>query len=347
MVFMTRIVGWDIGGVHTKAVWLPDGRLEQIRSVSKPFEIWRSPTELPAVLRAVYESLAIDLPEAMAVTMTAELSDAFESARQGVLFVLNALRQAFPQIPIHLLSLDREIETLDSALRHPADFAAANWLASALYTAQEQPDCLLVDVGSTTTDVTPIREGRVVAQGRSDTARLAAGELVYTGAIRTNPNTIVSWVPLQGKPCRVAAEHFAVMGDVYLLLGILQARDYTAPTPDGRSRTAQDARRRLARLVCADAETLGSDQILHLARYLHEKQVQQVSEALYQVLSRQPVPRSPLCAIGSGRFLAVEAARRLDLPLVELGIPGVVAAVLPCLAVAHLLEQHLDSGGSR
>jgi probable H4MPT-linked C1 transfer pathway protein len=210
-----------------------------------------------------------------------------------------------------------------------------------MYVAQQQPDCFLVDMGSTTTDIIPIRDGAVVAKGRSDTARLAAGELLYTGVIRTNPNTIVSQVPLQGQPCRVAAEHFSMMGDVYLLLGDLQADGYTSPTPDGRPKTVQAAQQRLARLVCADAENLGRDEILGVARYLREKQVQQVVEALAQVTSRLPGSRLPLCPVGAGRFVVVEAGRRLDLPLVELALPGAAGAVLPCLAVAHLLEEQL------
>jgi len=338
---MPEIVGWDIGGVHTKAVWLPDGDLERIRSASRPFEIWRSPEELPEVLREVYTSLGVDRSGAMAVTMTAELADSFPSKRQGVLFVLGALRRAFPDVPTYLLSLSGEMEEMGTAFQRPADFAAANWLASALFVAGQRAEGLLVDVGSTTTDITPIVGGRVLAQGRSDTARLAAGELVYTGVVRTNPNTIVSRVPIGGRACRVAAEYFTQMGDVYLLLGLLPVQGYTSPTPDGRSRSREDTRRRLARLVCADGETLTPDEITHLARYLHERQLGQVSEALYQVLSRFPGQRLPLISVGVGRFLALEAGERLGLPLSDLEIPPAAAQVLPCLAVAYLLDQHL------
>ena len=103
---MADIVGWDIGGVHTKAVWLPDGEQGELRSSSRVFEIWRAGEKLPDVLRCVYDSLGIGRPDAMAVTMTAELVDVFESKRQGVLFVLKTLRRTFPDTPIFLLSLD-------------------------------------------------------------------------------------------------------------------------------------------------------------------------------------------------------------------------------------------------
>jgi probable H4MPT-linked C1 transfer pathway protein len=338
---MADIVGWDIGGVNTKAVCLPDGQQGKMRSASSLFEIWRAGDKLPGVLRHVYDSLKVGKPDAMAVTMTAELADVFESKRQGVLFVLKTLRRTFPDIPIFLLSLDRKFETLEAAIQHPSSFAAANWLASALFFAGQAPDCLLVDVGSTTTDIIPIRGGDVATPSRTDVERLMAGELVYSGILRTNPNTVVDRVPVSGTYCPLAAEAFAQMADVYLLLGLLDPDDYTVDPADGGPKTVTGARRRLARLVCADAESMSPEEIHQLANYLHEKQLQQVVEAVCQVRSRQAGVSLRLVAAGCGRFLAVEAGRRLGLTPACLDIPPEALEVLPCLAVAALLEEHL------
>ncbi len=339
---VAEIVGWDIGGVHTKAVWLRDGELEQARSASQAFEIWRADAELPNVLRSVCRSLGEVQPDAMAVTMTAELADCFESKRQGVLFVLDVLRRTFPDTPIYLLGLDQKFSALETALEDPARFAAANWLASARFVAHYEPNCLLIDAGSTTTDLIPICEGRVVAEGRTDLERLAAGELVYTGVLRSNPNTVADRVPIRGSSCPVAAETFALMGDVYLLLGLVGPDDCAAPTADGGPKTVAGAQERLARLVCADAETLSAAEIRHLAWWLYERQVQRVVEAAAQVRSRYPGAAWSLVAVGSGRFLAVEVGRRLGLPLADLHIPADALEVLPCLAVAALLQWGLD-----
>jgi len=343
------VIGWDIGGVHVKAVRLPGQNLEAAHAVTRPFEIWRERERLPAVLREVMEELGSDGIEAMAVTMTAELSDAFRSKREGVLFVLEALEQAFPQMPIHLLGLSGEFVSLGEARQHPLLFAAANWLASALLVATRYPDCILMDMGSTTTDIIPIRDGQVISDGLTDVSRLASGELVYTGVVRTNPNTVTSQVPVGGYLCRVSAEYFCVMGDVYLLLGRLSPDEYTGSTPDGRGRSRQEARERLARLVCADAEMLSEEEILKLAYYLYEKQMQLVSESLLQVLSRlEGGLRLPLVVAGVGGFLAAEVGRRLGMQVMDLGeVWGERAvAVLPSLAVAYLLAGRLDVRGN-
>src|SRR3970282_2868027 len=102
---------------------------------------------------------------------------------------------------------------------HFLSFAATNWIAEALVLADRQPDCLMCDIGSTTTDLIPIVGGKLAAKGRRDIERLASGELIYTGALRTPVAAIVSQVPLRGTICRVSAEYFAIAADVYLVLG--------------------------------------------------------------------------------------------------------------------------------
>ena len=134
------------------------------------------------------------------------------------------------------------------------------------------PDALLIDVGSTTADVIPIAGGRVAATGRNDLERLLAGELVYTGVLRTNLAAIAPRVPVRGGWCPVSSEYFAISADVHLVLGHLAPEAYDCPTPDGRPATVEFARERIARLVCADAEQLDGDEIDAIAAFLHGEQ---------------------------------------------------------------------------
>jgi len=344
---MIRIVGWDIGAANTKAAAIapdheqPDG----VRVSSRPFEIWRGKEGLPETLRSVYSALGPNhLPEAMAVTMTAELSDVFATKREGVLFVLECIKNCFPKSASYVFSLSGEFVPLEQAWKRPLDFAASNWLAAARWISGFSPDGLLVDVGSTTTDIIPIMEGRVAALGRTDTERLSSGELLYTGALRTNLAAIVQYVPVEGRFCRVAAEYFAISGDVHLVLGHLKARDYSCATPDGKPPSVVSSRRRLARLVCADTETLSAESIDEIARYVHARQIIQICEGMNQVLSRLPRLRSrPVIAMGTGSFLAEAAAENMGLEVLDLArdFGGKPLAVMPCVAAAHLLALSL------
>ena len=292
---MPATLAVDIGGANTKAAWL-DGT--SLRTVSRPFEVWRDREGLAAVLREI----AADPADAVAITMTAELSDAFRTKREGVAFVLDAAEDAFGDPSV--LTTAGELISVEAARARPWDVAAANWVATALAVAGEHPDALLIDVGSTTADVIPIAGGRIAASGRNDLERLLAGELVYTGVLRTNLAAIAPRVPVRGGWCPVASELFAISADVHLVLGHLEA--YDCPTPDGRPATVEFARERIARLVCSDVEQLDEAEIDAIAAYLHGEQVRQIEEA-----ARRAAPTAPVVAAGSGAFLAREVAARL------------------------------------
>ncbi len=345
---MRTIVGWDVGGANVKAACLAyeRGEAQEVRVASRPFEIWREKDRLPQLLRAVWAEVAAEMPGVMALTMTAELADVFSTKREGVLFVLDSVLATFPECAGYALSLSGEFVPLEEARARPLDFAASNWLATALYVARRHPDCLLVDVGSTTTDIIPILDGRVVNQGRTDVERLMAGELVYTGVLRTQLPAIVHAVPVRGQFCPVSSEYFAISGDVHLLLGHLRPADYSCSTPDGRPPTVAFARQRLARLVCADTEMLSPVEIDEMASYVHEQQLRQIGEALLQLLSR-PAGRRDLLVVatGIGAFMAVEIARRLGLKVLELEAywGRDASAVAPCVAVAHLLAERMEA----
>jgi len=347
---MVGIVGWDIGAANVKAAGLT---LEQDGGVfenvaSRPFEIWLDKNRLSEVLQEIFSIIAPDEPpQAMAVTMTAELSDIFATKREGVLFVLERVEKTFPGPAIYVFSLSGEFVLLREALTHPLDFAAANWLASAQWISRQFPDCLIVDVGSTTTDIIPILDGQVAVSGRTDTARLSSGELVYTGILRTNLAAIVQSVPVAGKFCRVASEYFAISGDVHLVLGNIKAQDYMCTTPDGHMPSVDSARRRIARLVCADTEMLSITEIDKLARYIHSRQILQIRDGLNQVIFRLPRLRThPVIVLGTGAFLGIEAAGSIGLNVLKLAEDWGKnkMAVAPSLAAAHLLAERLKMG---
>jgi probable H4MPT-linked C1 transfer pathway protein len=347
---LITIVGWDIGGVNVKAArltWNPS-ETKTVQVAVCPFEIWRAKDRLPDVLHTVIAQLSIETPGIMAVTMTAELSDVFATKREGVWYVADKLLATFPDSASYALDLSGKFAPLAEAQLRPLDFAAANWLATACFVAKSYPNCLLIDVGTTTTDIIPIREGQVACQGRTDMDRLMAGELVYTGAVRTHLASIVHNVPVRGRACPVSSEYFAISGDVHLILGHLRPDDYVFPTPDGRAPTVESARQRLARLVCADAETLSSTEIDEMARYVYQQQIKQINMAILQVRSRLAQRADlPILITGSGAFLAAEAGRQLGLPVLEWEAQWGrdTSAVAPCVAGAYLLADWIEAKG--
>src|SRR5215210_8524999 len=108
----------DVGGANTKAAWL-DGA--SLRTVSRPFEVWRDRSALSRVLREVAAEVAAGPADAVAITMTAELSDAFRTKREGVTFVLEAAEDALADRPLSVLTTAGELVSIEAARARPSD----------------------------------------------------------------------------------------------------------------------------------------------------------------------------------------------------------------------------------
>ena len=305
------VIGLDVGGANTKAAVVDgDG---PTRIVSEPFELWRDPEGLADAIASVVGRLELD-GAPVALTTTAELVDVFASKREGVLSVLQAAERALPGRRLRVMTTAGALVDLAQARAAPLACAAANWMATALVVARSLPDVILLDCGGTTTDVVPIVGGEVAARGRTDVGRLLAGELVYTGALRTNIAAVVSSVPIGGEPCPVTSELFAVSADAHLLRGSLTAEQCTCTFPDDRGTSPAEVRSRLARVVCADPEQLADGDLEAVAAAVHEAQVTSIASALERVAGRVPAG-TEVIAVGVGAFLARAAAERCRLPV--------------------------------
>lgn len=335
------VIGWDVGGVNTKVARVEQG--EVVEAHQEPFEIQRAPERLGALLQELAARVGASgsgLDILHALTMTAELSQMFRTKREGVEFVTNAAIRAFGEDGLHVYTTSNAFLSPAAALVEPLAVAAANWTATAHLVAQRHPNALLVDIGTTTTDIIPIVDGTVIAEGRTDPERLASGELVYTGALRTPIEAILSHIVLKGRRVGVSAEGFALIGDAYVWRGDLATDDYTAPTPDGRPPTREFAGERLARVICADREMLKERDVTLIADQAIAAQRGQITAAMRQILSRHQHIRTA-CVTGLGSLIAVAVARELGLQIHDIAseLGDAAARYAPAAAVAILLHQ--------
>ena len=353
-----NVIGWDIGGVNTKIARVADG--DVLAAATRPFELQRAPETLVALLQELAVGIGAPPDARHAVTMTAELSQMFRTKREGVAFVLAAMEAAFPGSDLQVFTVDGTFVDVARAIANPLAAAAANWTATATMVANSYRDGLLIDTGTTTTDIIPFVGGRIVAQGRTDPDRLRSGELVYTGAVRTPVEALTSEVPIGNGRARVSAEAFALAADVHVWRGTLPPDMYSVPTPDGRPVTREFVRERLARIVCADREMLDDQAICAIADAVAAQQVTTVADAIRQVLARHaslnvasPDPPSPVgsgdvrstraIVTGVGDFIAAEAARLSGLEVVYLAreLGDAAARCAPAAAVALLRDAEL------
>jgi probable H4MPT-linked C1 transfer pathway protein len=332
------VLGLDIGGANLKAAHSNgSARL-------RPFPLWKQPAQLPPALAELIQPFPPF--NTLAVTMTGELCDCFETRRQGVHAILNAVAELAAGRRIVVWSLDSRFVDLNRARQIPLRIAAGNWLALARFAARYAPagSALLIDAGSTTTDIIPLHNGKPTPRARSDRHRLQTRELVYTGVRRT------PLCALLGK--RAAAELFATTLDAYLLLGVLPEDEADLATADGKPATIRAARSRLAHMLCADAQTCPETVLLHLAKWVAVKQAGMVAMALECVAARLPETPATIVVAGSGEFLAQRALDRSALSgawrvALSEKLGAAVSLAAPAYAVARLALECLSHGDGK
>jgi len=324
------VLGLDIGGANLKAAHTSGS------ACLHPFELWKTPSNLPEALLDLLKTMPKS--DLLAVTMTGELCDCFESKRQGVQAILEAAKLAAESTPVLVWTTTGCFKNAEDAQADYMKTAAANWLALATWAGRFVPSGtgLVIDVGSTTTDIVPLLNGRPVPRGLTDPERLHCRELVYAGVRRT---PVCALLGGEG-----AAEFFATTQDVYLLLGEMPPDPNDRRTADGRPATVEAAHARMARMICAEKETCSLEGATGLAREVYTRQLALLQSAVAQVSADLSSPPRTAVISGSGEFLARRlvagsASDRIStISLAEKLGPG-ISSVACAYAVAMLAQE--------
>ncbi len=293
----------DIGGANLKVA---DGRGF---AESYSFALWKDPNGLSQQVRTIIS----EAPKAdhLVITMTGELADCFENKAAGVRHILRMVNEGSDNRHTRVYLVDGRMVSPQVAVTLPQLVAASNWHALARFAGRfaKSGGALLIDVGSTTTDIIPLIEGVPVAQGKSDTERMMLGELLYTGVERSPACAVAQTVLYRGQQCPVAQEVFATMRDAYLLLAGLPEDPADHNTADGRPATKAAAKVRIGRVIAADSDEVNHRDAAAIAQCLADAQALQLAGAIRKVVSAMPARPEKIILSGHGDFLASNALR--------------------------------------
>lgn len=310
--------GWDAGGAHLKVA--------RLDSAGAPCALEQFATPLWQGMETLSEPVARTLAalpagrSVHALTMTGELADCFPARRDGVLRLVDYLSERLGAgDPLYVYAGNKGLVTPADVPGCHAEIASANWHATAAYAAQCLGSGVLIDLGTTTTDIVLFHDKQVCAQGYTDQERLRSGELVYTGLTRTPVMAVVGRVPFAEAWQGVAAEYFANMADVYRITGELDERFDVLPAADGGGKTRYHSLKRLARMLGADYdEEDAAAPWLELARYIAEQQYETIERAFRSVMDRVGQPlTNRIVAAGAGRFIVRKLARKHQCEVID------------------------------
>ena len=360
-----RVLGWDIGGAHVKACLVErapgaDGESSDItvHDIAQwPCPLWQGLAHLDTVIALARTRwpLAWTDDTRHVVTMTGEMVDLFANREEGVRRLAAHLAEALgPSLRLYADATTTRWVRPQAAAQHWPAIASANWRATAEVVAARFPEAVLVDIGSTTTDLIVLRGGRMatpVAPTTGDAQRLASGALVYQGVVRTPLCALGQRVPFDGEQVNVMNEFFATSADVYRLTGELDPAHDQQAAADNGAKDAAATRQRLARMIGRDARDAGDENWLALANVWRSAQCDEIAGQLARVLADSGLSAdAPLVGAGCGDFLAAELAQRPGRPyrrfagdVVPLADTGHLASwaqvCAPAVAVAWLSAQ--------
>lgn len=337
---MKTYLGLDIGGANLKAAAVDDeGNFIAGREV--PFPFWTSASQLNVALTQLAASLQLESPLRVGVTMTAELADCFVSKQVGVNFIVDTVEQTFDGAHPRYYQTTGQLVVAEVAKQKWRLTAASNWHASAsyLFRQSESRSGFLIDLGSTTCDVIPVGDGSPLLAEQTDLDRLQNRQLLYVGCGRTPVCSIAEKLKVDDIPTPIARELFATVADARIWLGELD-ESHSTDTADGQPANRIGAGRRLARMVCADFEDLGQQNIDSIARQIRSNVIHRVRRQVDLVLSQYPQLPATFIFAGSGQLwarLAVEGVfkHRDGQPTLETDlVTGEQAQLVPALACA-------------
>jgi len=325
------LLGIDIGGANLKAA---NG---QGYAATREFPLWQRPTELAEEITQLLA--AAPTAERILVTMTGELAECYVTKAVGVCSILDAVEEASKGHEVLVYLCGGGFATPLAARAEPLLAAASNWHALGMFVSRfcENGAGLLIDVGSTTTDLIPIRDGSPRAVGRTDPERLVTGELVYTGVERSPLCGIVRSLPWRGEVCAIAQELFATSADAYLVLGELEEDVKNTNTADGRPRTKTHAHARLARSICADTTMFTWDDAQRAAAVVREAQLEMLESAVRRVLRRSDDLPQTVVLTGHGEFVGRQLLDRLGYSGTVISLTDKLGTQVSRCATAHAL----------
>lgn len=275
------MIGIDIGGANLKVVDEHGAHIHYC-------PLWKE-TSVREILQE-YSSA-----DNAAVVMSGELADCFSSKQEGINFLYDAVRNVFPNAKFY--GIDGKFHT-----KPVSQIAAANWLVMADVLRFKYPDCLLVDMGSTTTDIVPLNAWETL-KGQTDFIRLKTGMLLYYGLLRTPVSSLIRRISPDGNDILLSTEYFACSGDAHLLMEMITSDMYSTATPDSCSTSWNHCLRRMARMVCADVHEVGEDLVLQIAREYVNEENKLITNAVSSIMKKYGCVRIIAVGIGS-KFLA-------------------------------------------
>jgi len=287
-----RIIGWDIGGAHIKAV-----KIDFIKKKSKTIRVysplWKNINNLKKSIKLIKKKLG--KTDYHGLVMTAELSDIFKNRKIGAKYIVKLTSSILGKKKTFFYNKKNFLKK-EYALKKASCLKSLNWHATARHISNSFSNCILIDIGSTTTDIIPIKNKKVIAKGKNDRQRLKSNELVYLGVLRSPIYAIE-------KKKNLIPENFADTADIYRVLKKIPKKYDLLPTKDKKSKNKHASARRIARVFGEDYKKNNFKKWKDISYQIKKKHLKILKEKINKIRKKNFSKKIPIVSAGIGDFL--------------------------------------------
>jgi uncharacterized hydantoinase/oxoprolinase family protein len=304
------IIGFDIGGSNIKfAVITPCGEKYVARGgiVNAPF----MSMELEHIVNQFLSGVQDDISHIGVIT---SYPVSCGDQREGMEKIVNLFQKVMPEKPVFFIDFESRMWPLQEVISaDPARFAMSNFFGSAYLGSKIRSNTVVMDTGSTSTDILLIRDNCPVAIGQDTNSigRQLTGEMTWTGVLFTPVSSLTEYVPLRGRLVK-GNPRGGTANDVYNIIYYEKMRDLLG-TYEIKQKEKDRYALNLASLFLCDLKNIGPDEIENAARYVSVKHVEVVAGFLLQVLSyhKMHVKDTDFVLMGIGKDILLKKVLNL------------------------------------
>ena len=299
-----KYLGIDIGGAHLKLVGL-DAKKEIIHVSYLQCPIWESLDNLTYHLNKLKKAVSIK-SVFCCITMSAELCDLFKNRSLGVRKISSICKKT--GLKFFFFSNKKGCFTKKFC---PDSISSMNWLAPAVFLKNILENAILLDLGSTTTDITIIKDSNIINRGFNDFDRLKNHELVYTGIVRTPIFSFSNRLSIGKNHLDIIPEFFSNMADIYRINNSLPKDSDLLPSMDKRNKSLINSLRRVSRNFGFDYKPSQEELLKSISKKLIDLQLKFIFESMHTQLKQKEISKKlPIIACGIGKELILKYGRK-------------------------------------
>ena len=306
-----EFLGIDIGGAHTKAVGL-DIKQKIVFFFYEKCAIWNNEDNLKKTLNKIKKKLNLSIP-LCGITITAEMCDVFSDRNEGV----KKLSAICDDVGINFFFFCNTRNFFKKKIE-AKNVSSMNWLATAKFFEKKLEKCLIIDFGSTTTDLIIIKNHKILNQYFNDFDRINNFELVYTGLTRTPIFSLSNKILLNNKSYNLIPEFFSNMADIYRIKGILPNKVDLFATCDKKDKSKYSSLVRVSRNFGFDYQNKHLKYLQKISDNLVDKQLDLIFFSAKKLLEKNMLKSNmPIVACGIGKSIIKDYGEKLGFKVID------------------------------